>query len=70
MKRQIFIIITLMLLSGCTPQQKLTRLINRYPELTTRFDTLVVSDTIIREGATKEIILDLPCPDLLDIAEI
>lgn len=43
----IFLLITLLLLFSCTPQQRLQRLISRHPELA---DTTIIRDTTIVPG--------------------
>lgn len=60
----IFLLITLLLLFGCTPQQRLQRLVKKHPELITTDtikDTTIVPgwqyDTIVQFGETDTVVV-------------
>lgn len=46
---KLLIIISLLIITSCTPQRRLHRLLKHHPELITR-DTLTIKDTVITEA--------------------
>ena len=49
MKNFILIILTILLLTSCSPQRRLHRLVTKHPELN-RVDTIKIQDTVIIPG--------------------
>lgn len=62
MKRLLRYIVIVLILSGCTPQRRLERLLERHPELMEQKDTAITItkiDTLFLQGDSASVVFDL-----------
>lgn len=55
MKTKLFFLFFIILFVSCSPQQRLTRLLKKYPELV-KTDTIILKDTIVTEPKKEDFV--------------